>query len=144
MIEIEGNIWNIKSDWKCITTNGRVSYDGTAVMGRGVALQAKQRYPELPRILGKHIKEFGNVPGLLSYTGQFSIWSFPVKHHWKEKADLNLIMRSVDLISQAADKFRCNDIIIPRPGCGNGQLTWEQVKPIVEQLDDRFRIINFK
>lgn len=143
MIEIKGNIWEVKADCKCITTNGYIKSNGEAVMGRGVALQAKQRYPELPAILAGHIRAYGNTPGLLIYTGQFSICSFPVKHNWKEKADLDLINKSCVLMLNKSDIFKWNKIIIPRPGCGNGQLDWKDVKPIVEQLDDRFFIIDF-
>ncbi len=45
MIEEFGDIWEIPGDARVITTNGVVRKDGACVMGRGVALQAKMRYP---------------------------------------------------------------------------------------------------
>jgi len=42
--EVDGNLWEIEADWRVITTNGFVKKDGRAVMGRGVARQALQRY----------------------------------------------------------------------------------------------------
>lgn len=143
MIEIKGNLWEIKADAKCITTNGFIKTNGEAVMGRGIAAQAKTKFPELPRILGKHIKEYGNIPGLLNFTGQFSIWSFPVKHNWWESADIDLIVKSAKYMMTQADKFKYESIIIPRPGCGNGQLEWNIVGHyLVNLLDNRFQIIN--
>lgn len=145
MKEIIGNMWDIKSEYKCITTNGYIKSNGEAVMGRGVALQAKNKFPELPRILGKHIRENGNRPGLLIYTGQYSIFSFPVKHHWKEKADLDLIIKSSQYMMDEADRFRAESILLPKPGCGNGQLDWEVIKILLKDiLDDRFTIIDWR
>lgn len=144
MIEITGNLWNIKADAKCITTNGYIKSNGQAVMGRGIALQAATKYPELPRILGKHIRENGNVPGLLIYTGHCSLVSFPVKHNWMDKADLFLIGCSAHSLSCMADKFKWNTILLPKPGCGNGKLNWADVKDYIKDLlDDRFQIIDF-
>jgi len=43
MKEVIGNIWNYynKGNWIVITTNGTIKKNGEAVMGRGVALEAK-------------------------------------------------------------------------------------------------------
>ena len=36
-----------------------------------------------------------------------------------------------------------SSVLLPKPGCANGGLNWEQVKPLLEQyLDDRFTIID--
>jgi len=62
MKEITGDIWDFyeKGFWIVITTNGNVKDNGEAVMGKGIALQARQRYPLLPSMLGKGILEIGN------------------------------------------------------------------------------------
>ena len=55
----------ITPDIICITTNGFVKKDGCAVMGRGCAQEAKNRYPNINKLLGIHINTKGNIPGIL-------------------------------------------------------------------------------
>ena len=37
--------------------------------------------------------------------------------------------------------MRINEIYLPKVGCGNGGLKWEDVKPHLKFLDDRFIVI---
>lgn len=145
MIEVTGNLWTYPADVRVITTNGFVKKNGEAVMGRGCAKEASVRWPELPKILGRHLQTLGNIPLLFpASVGILNLVSFPVKHNWFEKADPELIRVSATVISAWADLNNWQTIVIPRPGCGNGQLKWEDVKPILAPiLDDRFHIITF-
>ena len=140
MIEAKGNLWGYPADWRCITTNGFIKNDGTAVMGRGCALEAKKKYPQLPKILAQHIKDFGNVLGVIF---DLHLITFPVKHNWWEKADLNLIQKSTDSLSEWIYNHKSEVIVMPKPGCGNGNLNWKDVKPIVSYLPDNVVIIDF-
>ena len=144
MIEVRGNLWTYpNADVRVITTNGTVKKDGTCVMGRGCALEAKQRYPEMPLKLGRKIREQGNRVFLL--LDDPVILSFPVKHHWFERADINLIHDSANMLRLGVDYHPgVRVVVMPRPGCGNGGLRWEDVKPILAPiLDDRFHVITF-
>ena len=62
MREITGNIWDFyaQGKWIVITTNGNTKSNGEAIMGRGVALEAAQRLPELPQMLGQRLRAGGN------------------------------------------------------------------------------------
>ena len=140
MKAIIGNIWDFHNngDWICITTNGTIKKNGEAVMGRGCALQAKQKYNDLPKRLADSMKLYGNTPIIFL---ENKIISFPVKHNWYEKADINLIENSAKHLLNFADHAVFNKIYIPRPGCGNGRLDFCDVKPILEKyFDDRFII----
>lgn len=146
MREIEGNIWNYHPDhWIIITTNGTVRNTGESVMGRGIALQAKRRFPNIPHVLGQFILRDGNV---LSCYSSLSLIFFPVKHNWWEKADIDLIEKSAreteDLFNNLIVDYPV-PIYLVRPGCGNGGLYWEDVKPILERyLDDRFVVVSLE
>ena len=148
MIEVIGDIWKYKADVKCVTTNGYVRKDGKAVMGRGVALQAVGRWPILATVLGTLLTGGENVPYIIGGPPAipFPVVSFPVKHHWKDKADLELIRRSAEkLVILASNHPEWKTYVIPRPGCGNGQLSWSEVEPVIEPiLDDRFHIIELE
>jgi hypothetical protein len=123
-----------------ITTNGGVRRDGACVMGRGIAFQAKTLYPGFPFIVGKLINEGGNHAYIVNIPGSPApLITLPVKHYWSDEADLELIARSVMELVELTDHF--NRIYLPRPGCGNGRLTWETVRPVIEPfLDNRFTV----
>lgn len=151
MKEITGDLWSYRDKgYIVITTNGTVKLNGECVMGRGVALQAKNKFSGIAKQLGTLIKVYGNHVYLLSTAEGAQLISFPVKHHWAEKADLPLIKRSVQELKTLAKtldgKLAPNlPIYMPRPGCGNGGLTWIEVKPIlIKYLDARFTVVNFK
>lgn len=151
MIEIEGNMWQTPCDWLCITTNGFIKKNGEAVMGRGCAKEAKELMPYLPALLGMMIKLQGNnvheltsknLPLARAYKRLFS---FPVKHNWWEEADIDLIGKScVNLRSMWIKSPGVPIVVIPRPGCGNGKLSWGFVKPLIEDLlpEPEFRVIH--
>lgn len=170
MIEHYGDVWSYSCDAICVTTNGFVKNNGEAVMGRGIAQQAAQRYPELPRLLGRAIRRYGNLPALLIPYPP-AIISFPVKpaeavvatdksniiprlrgqfmpgHRapgWACMASLDLIVESAKELVHMADTFRFKNVALPHPGCGNGGLKWEDVQPaLAEILDDRFHTFTY-
>lgn len=144
MIEITGDLWEQKADAICITTNGFVKKDGSAVMGRGCALEAKKRFPGIDKVLGNFLTNKGNHVYMLRAFSNFpAIVSFPVKHRWYEQADLELIVRSCGELDILTTRNGFNKVIVPRPGCGNGKLLWDDVKPRIQGiLDDRFYIIS--
>lgn len=161
MKEDYGDIWDfqLRYDAIAITTNGFVKKNGEAVMGRGVALEAAKKYPEFPKHLGQILKEFGNNVWPFSFdqwNGEEAyediIFSFPVKPEygprgepgWRSKADIGLIKRSAEQLVQYMDEIHFARIVIPRPGCGNGGLKWEDVKPVIQPiLDDRFTVVTW-
>ncbi len=147
MIEEFGNFWEIQGDARCITTNGALRTNGDAVMGKGLALEAKKKYPRIEATLGRLIQKYGNH---VYYLGHGLI-SFPTKHHWMdETSDITLIKRSaLELVSLLRGdvplKSKANRrILMTRPGCGNGNLEWSNVKPAIQTIlkNDEFIIIN--
>ncbi len=66
MKEYVGDIWQSGADVICVTTNGVLRKNGDLVMGAGIALEAKKRYPRLPAFLGGCVKRCGNHLYLLN------------------------------------------------------------------------------
>lgn len=147
MLEEFGDFWTIQGDARCITTNGALRSTGYAIMGKGIALQARERYHNIEFTLGRLIQKYGNH---VFYIGHGLI-SFPTKHDWRDyKSDIELIKRSaIELVSlfkgDVPIKTKSNRrILLTRPGCGNGNLNWTEVRPIIQTIlnSDEFIVIN--
>lgn len=124
---------------RCITTNGIVNNNGFLVMGAGIAKKASRRFPELPYLIGQKIDERGNHVHIFE---KYGIASFPTKHHWKDPSDINLILRSCRELVCFGKKY--DYILLPPPGCTNGGLNWEEIKPLVEGIlhYDKFIVVH--
>jgi len=141
MLEVTGNLWDFweKGEWIVITVNGTIKKDGSCVMGRGVAKEAALRFPKLPLELGKGLREHENISMVF---GQYQVITFPVKHNWWERADLELIKESAEILANLFPTKDNTKVYMVRPGCGNGGLKWEDVKPVIaELLGDNFIIV---
>lgn len=164
MYQLYGNFWDAADqfDGLVITTNGYVKTNGNAVLGRGIAKEATDRFPWLAYNLGRNLTQFGNkvfqyglVPAEIRNTkyDQF-LYTFPVKPAfgpngemgWKADADLKIIERSAEQLLQLVESYPTSyRVLIPRPGCGNGHLKWEDVKPVLDPLfDDRFTVVTYR
>jgi hypothetical protein len=168
MLEIQANIWAIANQYNAIviTTNGCVKKNGEAVMGRGIAKEATERYPNIQKHLGYMLLQNGNhvnIFNLPEWPNPKNVFTLPVKPEfglngemgWKAKADISLIERSIqELVTLINSLSYTNEsgktysffqrILMPRPGCGAGGLRWEDVKPVIEPyLDDRFTVATF-
>ena len=127
------DIWSLadRADAICITTIGLTKANVEAVMGRGIALQARQRFPGIDRVLGDHLRARGNVPGIINVNP--TIVSFPTKNDWRDKSDLDLIEKSARKLSSMIAEHGWTKIALPKPGCANGGLRWPQVEPIIDR-----------
>ena len=137
MIERIGDIWDASETAIMIPTNGEVRRDGCAVMGAGMALQAKKRIPGIDRELANCLVEYGNrVIYLTTWHGK-RIFSFPTKHTWRDLANRDLIRDSCMQLRGLADGLNsagCGlTFALPRVGCGvkTGQLRWDDIHPIL-------------
>lgn len=157
METLKGDIWDFwdfreRGDFIVITTNGDVNKHGKAVMGRGVACQAAEKFSFLQKELADRLVRKGNHVYVFLH---YRLITFPVKHHWHEKADLELIERSARELKKAVEtthsekfskKFNrppINTVYMVKPGVGNGRLKWELVEPILDLvLDERFIIVD--
>jgi hypothetical protein len=137
MLEIKGNIWDFqKENYVAVTTNGIVCKDGTAVMGRGTARQAAERYPTLARELGRMLQRQGNNVYIWH---RWRLVTFPTKEDWRKSSDLRLIEKGC---RQLTSLWNFGTLYMCRPGVGYGGLKWEEVKPVLEKfLDDRFVVV---
>lgn len=147
MILEKGDMWSVffDTDIFMITTNPIRRTDGAVVMGRGIALQAKERYPSLPY-------DFGNALNRLhpeidqSFVGEIGkyeetpIWWFMVKNHWREQADLGVIASSIFYLKNGFNGLETKRIDLNFPGIGNGRLPRDSVLYLLEDLPNNVHI----
>ena len=138
-----GSLWyyHALGHWICIPTNGVVNRDGLLIMGKGLACDAAERFPEVRKNWGNLVAGLGNHP--FAYPPGRLI-SFPTKHHWSNPSDLSLIRSSAITLTlwwpqvMASYTMASKEILpicLPKVGCGNGGLDWEtQVRPILAEL----------
>lgn len=151
MREAFGDLWVLKGDLVCITTNGAVNKGGNNVMGAGCALEARTRYPGIERKIGTSLAT-GRLAFL--YLGRCydvfgmgrELAAFPTKFHWKGKSDLALIEQSArELMEFLSGAKTFEQVLLPRPGCGLGGLNWNTVQPLLASiLDDRVVVVGFE
>lgn len=141
MVETRGDIWEHAAVGTiAITTNGSLTRTGRAVLGRGVAQQAALRFPDIAEILGRLLAKHGNHVFDLGH----GIVSFPVEETAWSQPDLRLIARSAQELRDLTDRSEWPLVVVPRPGCGGGGLSWKDVQPLLQPcFDDRFVVINY-
>lgn len=134
----------------CCTTNTVVSNNGL-VMGKGVALAFKQQFPDLPNIWGKRVSKF--CPANKTYVlinsvhvlgVEKTVVYFPTKFDWKLSSPIELVRRSAQQLQIIIEALGWTYVLLPRPGCNNGGLSWQyDVGPVLEKIfDERVTIIN--
>lgn len=109
------------------------------VMGKGVALQFKQAYPEMARAYAKACEREELQPGrtLVWHTGQLKnprcIINFPTKKHWIGKSRYEYIESGLEALVEQVRSLGIRSIAVPPLGCGNGGLDWAKVRPMIER-----------
>lgn len=104
------------------------------VMGRGIALQFKNTFPENFKEYAAACKKGELEPGKLFVfsTNQIVnpryIINFPTKRHWRGKSRMEDIEAGLLALVQCIAEYGIKSIAIPPLGCGLGGLDWEVVK----------------
>ena len=114
------------------------------VMGRGIALEFKKRFPECVQPYKTAVTSGNLVPGILLYVHlivQPDLFSmkrpgiilFPTKNHWRGKSKLEWIEKGLRYLRDHYRQWQINSIALPQIGCGLGGLSWTEVKQLIER-----------
>lgn len=130
---VKGNLLESSADALVNTVNT------VGVMGKGIALQFKEAYPENYRVYKQACqnKEFhiGDILVVEDYnlaTGRKLIVNFPTKTHWKLPSDYSYIQQGLMTLRREIDNRQIQSIAIPPLGSHNGGLDWLIVKRMIE------------
>jgi O-acetyl-ADP-ribose deacetylase (regulator of RNase III) len=109
------------------------------VMGRGVALQFRNAFPENFKAY-KAVCDRGELhPGKLfiheqaQLTNPRYIINFPTKKHWKGKSRIEYIDAGLQALVREIPQLGIRSIAIPPLGCGLSGLQWSDVRPRIER-----------
>jgi len=105
------------------------------VMGKGLTLKFKQVYPDMFKVY-----QTACSTGLIRVgrpwiyrTPRKWILNFPTKRHWRQQSTMEDIEAGLKtFVSVYADEG-ITSVAFPALGCGNGQLDWNRVRPLMER-----------
>lgn len=106
------------------------------VMGKGVALEFKKRYPAMYERY-RELCDAGDFE-----IGQLWLWrgpdrwvlNFPTKTTWRKPSDPEYIEKGLRTFRENFSGWGIDNVSFPLLGCGNGNLDWEtQVQPLMEK-----------
>jgi O-acetyl-ADP-ribose deacetylase (regulator of RNase III)/uncharacterized protein YwgA len=104
------------------------------IMGKGIALEFKNRFPEMfkdyvEKCARKEVKP--GEPYLYKTLFPPQIVNFPTKDHWKSVAKISDIEHGLQYLLVHYKEWGITSLAIPPLGCGNGQLEWRAVGPLI-------------
>lgn len=111
------------------------------VMGAGLALAYKNKYPDMFSFYKKACQEKRLLPGKPIFYWETSqkkgILLFPTKNHWRDLSKTEYIEDGLDYFVSAYRQWDVSSIAFPALGCGYGGLTWNMVGNLmIEKLSN--------
>jgi O-acetyl-ADP-ribose deacetylase (regulator of RNase III)/uncharacterized protein YwgA len=111
------------------------------VMGKGVALAFKKRYPDMFKDYAQRCAR-GEVKIGQPYpyaVADHIVVNFPTKEHWRAVSRISDIEAGLETLEKNYKVWGIRSIAVPPLGCGNGQLEWRLAAPVLlrhlERLD---------
>ena len=128
---IQGNIFNTKLQTVVNTVNC------VGVMGKGIALVFKLRYPEMFDVYSEHCRK-GNISigKLWIYKGEKDapwVLNFPTKFHWKYPSKIEYLEKGLEKFCDTYKDQGITSIAFPLLGAHNGGLNKEDVLIIMNK-----------
>ena len=133
---VSGDFFEYEADIRINTVNC------VGVMGAGVALEFKNRYPEMFRSYARACQNKEIAPGKPHLWEDYSLFShctivnLPTKLHWRDPSEYEYIEADLIWLREFL-MYRDEVVTLPALGCGHGGLDWSIVKPkILHYLGD--------
>ena len=132
-----GNMFESKAQTLVNTVNC------VGVMGKGVALEFKKRFPDMFKDYVARCKA-GQVklgqPYLYKRLVPPWILNFPTKKHWRSMTKLDDIVNGLEYLLKHYKEWGIKSLAVPPLGCGQGQLEWRVVGPTLYRYLKRMDI----
>lgn len=130
MIEyVSGDFFDYEADIRINTVNC------VGVMGKGVALEFKKRYPDMFKEYVAVCHRHEIAPGMPHVWEEYDLFTkctivnLPTKIHWKNPSKYEYIERDLIWLKDfLAEKDKSVTVTLPALGCGHGGLNWDIVR----------------
>lgn len=126
---VNGDLFDVPADIRVNAVNC------VGVMGAGIALTFKKRYPEMFRAYQATCEAGALGIGQLHVWKTNAAWiiNFPTKQHWRHQSTYTDIAKGLialhDYLAKQGDVL----VTIPALGCGKGGLTWPSVSEMMKR-----------
>jgi uncharacterized protein YwgA/O-acetyl-ADP-ribose deacetylase (regulator of RNase III) len=113
------------------------------VMGKGIALEFKNRFPAMYNDYVKRCAEEQvklGQPYLFRQATEPWILNFPTKDHWRSVSRLDDIVRGLEFLERRYQEWGITSLAVPPLGTGQGQLEWRVVGPTLYRHLSRLAI----
>lgn len=111
------------------------------VMGKGIALQFREAFPDNYKIYRKICKQGNLHIGQMLVTEETSLYdqkkiiiNFPTKTHWKYSSEYSYIEKGLVALRDEIEKRNIKSVAIPPLGSHNGGLDWQRVRTMIEEI----------
>ncbi len=123
----KGNIFDSKAQVIVNTVNCE------GVMGKGLALAFKQRYPGMFSVYQQECKTGKLRIGHPTIYRESAPWilNFPTKDHWRLPSKLEYLEKGLQYFVANYKKAGIQSIAFPKLGAQNGKLSWDEVGPLM-------------
>ncbi len=111
------------------------------VMGKGLALSFKERYPDMFRVYQEECRTGKLHIGRPTLYKASTPWilNFPTKDHWRFPSKPEYLEKGLEYLIANYKKAGITSIAFPKLGTENGKLSWDEVGPLMakylSQLD---------
>jgi len=126
----QGDMFEAPADIRVNTVNC------VGVMGAGVALAFKQRYPEMFKDYQRACKDGQVRPGRMhvwkSLEGDWIV-NFPTKRDWRDPSRYEDVDAGLDDLRAYLDSVGPVTVALPALGCGHGGLDWDRVSGMIQK-----------
>jgi O-acetyl-ADP-ribose deacetylase (regulator of RNase III) len=115
--------------------------NAVGVMGKGLALQFKESFPDNFRAYEGACARGEVVVGRMFVVERQApprfIINFPTKAHWRQPSKLEYIAAGLADLVTTTRRLGISSLALPALGCGLGGPQWTDVKPLIEAAFDQ-------